>query len=404
MMLEYKLIGEPRRYKNGHGKRAKNYSQRFSLPHDPPRKVRSVSLGTSDKAVARQRASRYVELRVRNISMAFDPQFRTLHSDVHAALREYASAQLAVGNTEKQVTLVTTRISAIIAEAGIREYRELDSVRVVQAIRALLDKKKFKTIATANKYVEAARAWTRWMMFNGRWNCDPLAKLQKLRGDTSNSRPRAILSQRQLEQLIRITKSQPSRRNLTGEQRSWLYLTAAVTGLRAHELHSLAPINFNLDHSPAYVEISNTISKRGKRTGKKDRIELQNSFRDMLQIWLADKPKHEAIWGSSESWWYKAARMLRDDLDAAGLPSVVQTREGVGIIDFHSLRGLFVTNAIRTGQPSRVVMRVARLSSELLLERYAKISEAEVTACIEAMPSPSVITPSSSSDRQRAAS
>ena len=60
------------------------------------------------------------------------------------------------------------------------------------------------------------------------------------------------------------------------------------------------------------------------------------------------------------------------------------------MVDFHSFRGLQVTNAMRTGQPSRIVMKVVRLSSEQLLERYVKISEAEVTACVEAMPLPKV--------------
>ncbi len=82
--------------------------------------------------------------------------------------------------------------------------------------------------------------------------------------------------------------------------------------------------------------------------------------------------------------------MLRADLDAAEIPHRVRTRDGWAVVDFHSFRGLQVTNAMRTGQPSRVVMKVARLSSEQLLERYVKISEAEVTACVEAMPLPPV--------------
>ena len=60
------------------------------------------------------------------------------------------------------------------------------------------------------------------------------------------------------------------------------------------------------------------------------------------------------------------------------------------MIDFHSFRGLMATNAIRTGQPTRVVMQVVRLSSEKLLDRYVKISAEEVSACVNAMPLPKV--------------
>ena len=152
--------------------------------------------------------------------MLFDPHFRTGHNDIAAALEEYADTQLAMGNTEKQVALVKTRISAVIAEAGFREYRELDGVRVARAIRALLDKPRFNTVATANKYVEAMRAWTRWMMLNDRWDRDPLATVQKLRGDTTNIRPRAILSQEGFEKLLRGRAEKSSKHIKQGSSRT----------------------------------------------------------------------------------------------------------------------------------------------------------------------------------------
>ena len=385
---EYKLVGSVCRYRNGHGKRAKHYAQKFWILSDPPRKVRSVSLATIDKQEARNRAAVYVKTKVHQLAMSFDPHFRTGHNDIAAALEEYSDTQLAMGNTDKQVALVKTRISAVIAEAGFREHRELDGVRVVRAIRALLDRKRFNTVATANKYVEAMRAWTRWMMLNDRLDRDPLATVQKLRGDTTNTRPRAILSQEGFEKLLRVTKDQPARRNLTGQQRYWLYLIASQTGLRAHELNSLSPASFHLDEQPPFVEIRNTISKRGKKTGKRDQVLLQRGFADVLGPWLETMPSNERLWHQSRSWWYKAAHMLRMDMEAAGIPDLVETRAGVAVVDFHSFRGLQVTNAIRTGRPSQVVMKLARLSSEQLLKRYAKISETEVTDCVEAMPLP----------------
>lgn len=94
----------------------------------------------------------------------------------------------------------------------------------------------------------------------------------------------------------------------------------------------------------------------------------------MLRPWIATMRSDQLLWGESRSRHYKAASLLRLDLEAAGIPDVVRTNEGLAVVDFHSFRGLQVTNAMRTGQPSRVVMRVARLSSEKLLDRYLKIS------------------------------
>ena len=366
LLPDYRLVGSPGRFKNGHGKLAKHYAQRFRLRSDPPRKVRSVSLVTTDKAVALRRVVEYVEDKVFQIALSRDPRFRTQHGSIAAAVQEYIGNLLAVGNTDKQADLVKGRIRLVIEQAEFIEYAEVDAVRVVKAIKDLQDKGQFKTTATANKYLEAFRAWTRWMLINGRWDRDPLATACKIKGDTSNTRPRTILSQEAFARLLCATRTQPNRRNLSGEQRYWLYLIASQTGLRAQELHSLTPTSFHLDEQPPYVEILNTISKRGKKTGKKDRIELQPAFAEMLRPWLKVHPSDERLWGQSRSWWYKAADILRADLDAAEIPHRVRTREGWAVVDFHSFRGLQVTNAMRTGKPSRVVMKVARLSSEQL--------------------------------------
>lgn len=387
---DYKLVGSPCRFKNGHGKPAKYYAQRFRLLSDPPRKIRSVSLRTNDKAIAFRRAVKYVDERVLAIAVSCDPHLRTMRSSIDAALQEYVDDLSAIGNTDKQVCLVKGRIELVIARASFSEYAQVDAVKVTKAITDLKSSGQFKTTATANKYLEAMRAWTRWMLLNGRWDRDPLAKAPKIKGDTSNTRPRAILSPNDFEKLLRVTREQPPRRNLTGEQRYWLYLIASQTGLRAQELHSLAPSNFRLDARPPYVEIRNTISKRGKKTGKKDRIELQQAFIELLRPWLSHNRPDTRLWGDSRSWWYKAAEMLRADLLAAEIPDTVRTGDGLAVVDFHSFRGLQVTNAMRTGHPSRVVMKVARLSSEKLLARYVKIGESEVSACVAAMPLPKV--------------
>jgi len=388
LLPDYKLIGSPSRFKNGHGKLGRFYSQRFRLLIDPPRKVRSVSLKTTDKAVALRRAVRYVEERVLQLTLSRNPLFRTQYGGIEVALQEYLNNLKAIGNTEKQVGLVKTRIELVISRAYFVEYNQIDAVKVTKAINDLKSEGQFKTTATANKYLEAMRAWTRWMLLNGRWDRDPLVTARKIKGDTSNTRPRAILSPQDFEKLLQVTREQPPRRNLSGDQRYWLYLIASQTGLRAQELHSLAPANFYLDVRPPYVEICNTISKRGKKTGKKDRIELQQAFAELLRPWLSRFPVDKRLWEESRSWFYKAAEMLRFDLRAAGIAESVQTNEGQAVVDFHSFRGLQVTNAMRTGQPSRVVMKVARLSSETLLARYVKVSESDVTACVEAMPLP----------------
>lgn len=385
------MVGNPRRFKNGRGKKAKNYAQKFRLCSDSSRKIRSVSLRTNDAATARSRAKKFVEDKIKESLLKSDPEFRAQTVPIEDVLDEYLMYLSDDGNTDKHVNQVEFRVKLVIKKAGFNKYAQIDNASVKRAIRKLQSEGQFKTTNTADKYLSAFQSWTRWMEDNGRWNLDLLAtsrKNRKIRGDTSNSRPRAILTQEEFEQLLRITKDLPSRRNLTGPQRYWLYLLASQTGLRAQELHSLSPSCFCLGSKNPFVEISNRISKRGKVTGRKDRILIKRDFAKMLNCWFKDLPTSQPLFIESSSWWYKAASMLRADLNAAGLPIVKTTQHGESKIDFHSFRGLMITSAMKTGQPIHIAMEVGRLSDHRLLKRYLKITDEELVQCVEAMPLP----------------
>ncbi len=267
---------------------------------------------------------------------------------IGAALKEYTSNLSTLGNSGKQVATVTTRINRVIKATRWKEYGQIDGVAVQKAVGKLMKKHKFG-VTTGNKYIEAMRAWSRWMFKNNRWPVNILENLGKLKGDTSPKRRRAILTDEEFTLLLRSRTEGPQRRNLTGEQRMWLYLLASQTGLRAQELHSLKPTSFNLDAEPASVVVHCTISKRRRQ----DEILLRREFSEMLRPWLNSLDPDRRLWGCSSSWYYKAASMLRDDLTAAG----IDHERGDAQIDFHSFRCYRVTKAILTGASSRVVLR-----------------------------------------------
>ena len=228
MLPDYKLIDTPNRLTNGRGERCSSYLQKYRLLTE--KRVRSVSLQTTDLTIARRRAVRFVEDRLRQDMLARDPQARTATSGIGAALQEYLDNLAAAGNSPKQVDTVRMRIERVIKQARFKEYAQVDSVHVTKAIAKLKDRHKFG-VATANRYREAMRAWTRWMKRNNRWPTNVLEDMPKIKGDTTNSRPRAILTDQAFEKLLRTTINGPERRNLTGEQRYWLYLIASQTGL-----------------------------------------------------------------------------------------------------------------------------------------------------------------------------
>lgn len=387
MLLDYKLIGSPKRFLDSRGGLAKSFAQRFRLLSDPPRKVRSVTLQTGDVGTARRRAVPFVENKVRQISCDADPIARTLAKGIQSVLDEYLEDLAAMGNSKKHVALVKYRIDRVISEARLVEYRQLDTVRVAKAISRLTTQEHLATVATKNKYREAMRAFSRWMYKCGRWPTNPLELLAKFKGDTSSTHRRAILTEQQFQSLLATTRSGPTRRNLTGEQRFWLYLLASQTGLRAQELDSLTPGSFFLEGDSPHVQVHCTISKRRQS----DRIDLHPDLATALRRWLRGKPRTVKLWAGSRSWWYKAAQMLRHDLMNAGVTATVRTSDGPAVIDFHSFRCYRVTHAILTGRSTRVVLAAVRLSSEQLLDRYAKIPRSEISDCARAIPLPGIV-------------
>ena len=84
--------------------------------------------------------------------------------------------------------------------------------------------------------------------------------------------------------------------------------------------------------------------------------------------------------------------MLRKDLVAAELPTERVTSQGRHVIDFHSFRGMMITNAMKTNKPQHVAMKIGRLSDQKLLKRYLTISDEELIDCVNAMPVPDIDT------------
>lgn len=96
-----------------------------------------------------------------------------------------------------------------------------------------------------------------------------------------------------------------------------------------------------------------------------------------LAEWLRGKAKGEPIWPGQ--WHKNAAAMLRVDLAAARVP--YNQRDGV--LDFHALRGTFITGLARAGVHPKTAQILARHSSiELTMQVYTHLELAEVAAAL----------------------
>ena len=113
-------------------------------------------------------------------------------------------------------------------------------------------------------------------------------------------------------------------RGLNGRDRAMLYLVATETGFRASELASLTIASLDLSAQTPAITIEAAYSKRRRQDNQPIRSELA----ERMKTWLASKPTNARtvrldghsrtkLWPGT--WNEKAAKMLRADLDAAGI-------------------------------------------------------------------------------------
>ena len=161
-----------------------------------------------------------------------------------------------------------------------------------------------------------------------------------------------------------------------------IYLLACVSGFRADELNDLRPGWFNLEADPPTVALPALEAKNGRAAVQPLPPDVVSTLRD----YLAGRPADQPLW--SGTWFEKAAEMLRFDLEAAGVPYVVEGPDGPLFADFHALRHSYVALLETAGATLKQAMQLARHSDpKLTMARYGKAQVHDLGAAVRKLPS-----------------
>src|SRR5262249_4676949 len=172
---------------------------------------------------------------------------------------------------------------------------------------------------------------------------------------------RRPLSAEELRRVLAMAEvSERNFRGLSGRDRRFLYLTAMCSGFRAGELASLTPQAFTLDADAPTVTLGAAFAKN-KRTATQP---LPPDVAEALRSFLADKPARLPVW--SGGWVDNAAEMIQMDLEAAGIPYVIDGADGPLYADFHALRHSFIALLDKSGATLKEAMQLARHSDPKL--------------------------------------
>jgi excisionase family DNA binding protein len=266
-------------------------------------------------------------------------------------------------------------VRAAIARHGLPAIGNGKARRYPRAtVEALLERAgRGASAQTVNHYVAALRSFGRWLVRPGagqRLSKNPLAGLKLVCVETDRRHDRRELTADELRRLLAATRaSARTFRGLSGEDRFHLYATACGTGFRAGGLASLIPASFNLTSDGPTA----TLSARRNKSKKTKKQPLPADVADLLRAYLKDKPAGQPIWGGTWATDKKAAAMLRGDLEAAGIPYVVEGPDGPLYADFHALRHTYLTLGGRAGINLRTLQELAGHSTATLTERYTHV-------------------------------
>ncbi|HEY7315276.1 MAG TPA: tyrosine-type recombinase/integrase [Gemmataceae bacterium] len=230
---------------------------------------------------------------------------------------------------------------------------------------------------TRNHYIQHVKQFVRWCVPD-RLPFNPLAKLKGGNVNTDRRHDRRELSPEEQGKLIAVTEaSHVIRYKLDGPSRAMLYDLAFATGFRRGELRSLTRESFDLNAGTV------TIGAAYSKHRRQDVQPLPPGLVERLRQWFA---AGRPLWPNLTQ---HTARMLKADLNAAGIPYVVQGPDGPLYADFHSTRHSFISAICRTDAPIKALVETARHGDpRLTLKRYAKTRLHDKANVVAQLPDP----------------
>ncbi len=376
-------------------KLTKWYAQ--GIPGLPPKK--RVPLAT-DKEAAKRMLRELVARAEQGHAGVPDPaesrkplkeHLKAFENDVALGLASVKGRQRRAPNPE-QVQLVVQRVRDTLAGCGLRYPSDLNEsapARLARYLTARTQKTRKDggiSAQSAAFMLAAVRRFMRWFAKKAPVRADLFDTIPGF--DVANQRKHARreITPAELGRLLEAARaSSKSIRTLSGNDRFHLYLTAFSTGLRAAELAALKPENFDLGGVSPMVSLSGRDTKNGKPV----LMPLAGGVAAMMNDYLTAKPKGKPVWPGK--WYIHAAKMLRHDLNVAGIAYATETVNGTAHADFHALRHSFVSSLAGSGASPKTLQALARHSDPRLSQAvYAHARTEDLTAAVSRLALPIV--------------
>jgi integrase len=305
-------------------------------------------------------------------------------------LADFGKYLVAKGGTEKHADATVQQSAYLLDYIKATKISEISFSAITNAVKSIQDAG--YSLETANHYATAVKSFCRWMWKDKRAREHFLVHLEKKSSESDRRHVRRALTPDEAAKLIQAAQLGEDYRGLSGPERAMLYSLAIGTGLRASELRSLTLERFELDATPPVAVCLAGYTKNGQEA----RQPLSTSLVERLRPWLATREPGKPVFGRITN---DTSIMIRRDLAAAGIPYETDS----GVVDFHSLRGCYISYLVSSGASVKTCQTLARHSDpKLTIGIYAKASRYDLDSAVEALPDLTPTRPTSENQALRA--
>jgi len=251
-------------------------------------------------------------------------------------LSEFLDTVRSRNRTQQYLNHISTRIGAILDEAGIETLAEITLDRVESAIVAIQKRNKMGP-RTVNHYMQAMKAFVHWLVPR-RLATNPLLELEFHNVAIDVRKERRALTSDEMSLLVDASRTSDQKvQGYSGEQRARIYLISYLTGLRKSEVASLTPESFEITGKTPIL----TLEARNSKHRKRDVLPLHPQLVALLRLWLPEYPPGEPLFPKLGK--RKAHTMIRKDLEAAGSKLTEE--------EWAMVSGYAVSNRFDDGEP-----------------------------------------------------
>ncbi len=352
-----------------------------------------VSTGTSDHKVAELiRAEKEKQLALVKAGIV-DP------ADIHRSeqgrrpllehVAEFERHMIAKGRDAEHVKGTLRIVRSVLADLRATRLADIQGDPMLRLLAQMREAD--YAPRTIQSYLVAMKSFVRWLLRSGRIGTDPLAYLSAPAGDARLKR-RALTLDEQRRLVAAAESSDKVVRGLSGPDRGMLYRIALGTGFRVSEIAALRRANVRLDGEYPKIVLAAADTKNRHEAEQMIRPSLAARLRPWLALRLPDSPLFAV-----KELKFRAAKMLKHDLDVAGIPYIEDDR----VADFHALRHTFNMELRRGRMDPGLSQRLMRhATATLALERYTHLSDSEVANALAALPD--LDTPDQGAEAMRA--